>query len=113
MENKNISLAVQRVLGNGYENVKGEDIRVWGIRRTVFGENEVHVWDSLFNYYGRLVLRCQPENEHAMIPLWFKPVDEYGQFGEYIGMRPPLLWACDPELHAKYSIRKVLDAKRF
>lgn len=75
--------------------MKGEDTKVWGIRRTVFSEKdkkEYYCWDSLYNYYGRLVLRCQPENDHAMIPLWFKPFDERDDLGNFIGVLPPLLW---------------------
>ena len=103
-----------RMLGNGYENVKGEDIRVWGVRRSVWiNDHDVYSWDSLFNFYGRLVLRCQQENNFAMIPLWFKPVEEFDGLGNFIGMLPPLLWGCDPQLYSEYSTKKVTKSRIF
>lgn len=42
-----------------------------------------------------------------MIPLWFKPAEEFDQFGTFIGILPPLVWGCDPKLYADYSVRKV------
>ena len=96
---------MQRTLGNGYENIRGEEMRVWGIRRTIFDGKDVSEWDCIFSDHARMVLRCQPDRDHALIPLWFKSVEKYDNSGEFIGTRPPLVWACDMELYAQYLER--------
>lgn len=66
-------------------------MEVNGIRRTLWKDETRHAgqsWDSIFNVFGRLVLRCQLENnDHALIPLWFRPVDEYDEFGQHTGYK--------------------------
>lgn len=91
---------------NGWENVKGEQVRTWSIRRTVEFEFGERLWDSMLNQFGRLILRCQPENVHALIPLWFEPVKE-SKKGKHEACYPPYIWACDAELHAKYLLKRV------
>jgi hypothetical protein len=81
-------------------------VRVWSIRRTVEFDFGDRIWDSMLNQHGRLMLRCQPENTHALIPLWFEPVKDYVN-GKLVGSYPPYVWACDAELHAKYLLKKV------
>jgi len=93
-------------IGHGTELVKGENIKVFGIRRTVMEEGGSKMWDSLFNYFGRLVLRCQPENDNALVPMWFEAVNTPEILESSFGSRPPLLWACDLELYAKYITQR-------
>ncbi|CAG7838377.1 unnamed protein product [Allacma fusca] len=95
-------------LGDGVENIRGEDMSVRGLRRTTFEGKNGEEWDSIFNEHGRMVLRCQPDKDHALIPLWFKPVEKYTTSGDFIGTRPPLVWACDMEMYAQYIERKDL-----
>jgi len=97
-------------LTNGWENVKVEEVRTWTIRRKVefdFGER---IWDSMLSQFGRLILRCQPENVHALIPLWFEPVKETKKEREekkvVPGHYPTYIWACDAELYSKYLLKR-------
>lgn len=97
-------------MANGWENVKGEEIRTWSIRRTVSFDFGDRIWDCMLNQFGRLILRCQPENMHALIPLWFEPVKEIvGKDGKVDTppSYPPYIWACDAELYSKYLLKRV------
>jgi hypothetical protein len=65
----------------------------------------------MLSLFGRLILRCQPENVHALIPLWFEPVKSClgkKHQGGFSGCFPPYIWACDAELYSKYLLKKVL-----
>jgi hypothetical protein len=100
--------SIFRELGEGVENIRGDEMNVRGVRRTVIDGKDVEEWDSIYNEHGRMVLRCQPDKDHALIPLWFKSVEKYTTSGEFIGTRPPLVWACDMEMYAQYIERKDL-----
>ncbi|CAL8095992.1 unnamed protein product [Orchesella dallaii] len=94
-------------LGSGWENVKGKQMKTWGIRRTVFiSEDEERQWDSLFNKHSRLILRCQPDSPQALIPLWFESIIDFDKHGNFTGLYSPYAWACDVELYSKYAIKK-------
>jgi len=81
-------------------------VKVWSIRRTVEFDFGDRFWDSVFNQHARLMLRCQPKNTHALIPLWFEPVKD-PTTGTIIEL-PPYMWTCDAELHSKYLLKKVI-----
>jgi hypothetical protein len=42
-----------------------------------------------------------------MIPLWFRPVEDFDVMGNFTGVLPPLLWGCDPQLYTEYTVKKV------
>lgn len=105
-EQKNV-FTFQGELGSGWENVKGKQMKTWGIRRTVYvSDDEERVWDSLFNKNARLVLRCQPDSPQALIPLWYESVIDFDKNGNFIGSYSPYTWACDVELYSKYTVKK-------
>jgi len=97
----------QSELGRDWETVRGETVKTWTYRRTVLFPLGNIIWDSVFNGHGRLVLRCQPDNNYAYIPLWFEPVVEFDGDGIFTGIYPPFMWACDAELYSKYLVKKV------